>query len=159
MYRLDADGVLAEVLGGVTVSNGIGFSADGESMFYIDTLPRRALERYDVAADALSHRRRLAAFNRGNPDGLTLDVEGCVWVAVWGAAEVVRVSPFGTVLERIPLPALRPTAVALVESRLVVTTARVGLSRPGPADGAILQVEVDVPGVPAFHVLHGYRQS
>jgi sugar lactone lactonase YvrE len=146
LYALDNDGVIRPRLRGVTVSNGIGFSADGRTMYYIDTLPHRSVEAFDVAGNRLSHRRSLHRFARGNPDGMTMDRDGCIWVAVWDAGEVVRISPIGSVLERIALPARRPTAVALVSRRLIVTTARAGIESPGPFDGALLAIDVDTAG-------------
>lgn len=151
LWSIDADGVATERLGGVTVSNGLVFDDSGSTLYYIDTLPHRSIEAFDVAPDGrLSGRRTVCRVDGGNPDGMTIDEEGMLWVAVWDAAEVRRYSPAGRLVETIELPAKRPTAVALVDRLLVITTASVGLEHPSTADGALLGVEVDAPGAPAL---------
>lgn len=151
LWSIDADGVPVARLGGVTVSNGLAFDHTGSTLFYIDTLPHRSIEAFDVAPDgALSNRRTVCRVDGGNPDGMAIDLDGMLWVAVWDAAEVRRYSPDGELLETIPLPAKRPTAVALVGTLLVITTASIGLDEPADADGALLGVQVDVGGVPAW---------
>ena len=151
LWSIDEHGVAVERLSGVTVSNGIVFDRTGSTMYYIDTLPHRSIEAFDVAPDGrLSHRRTVCAVGGGNPDGMAIDDEGMLWVAVWDAGEVRRYSPDGTLDETIPLPATRPTAVALVDGLLVITTASIGLPRPAAADGAILGVRVEVGGAPAL---------
>ncbi len=150
LYSVEPDGRTVERLGGVTVSNGLAFDPAGTTLFYIDTLPDRSIEAFDVAGDGmLSNRRIVCRVAGGNPDGLAIDAEGMLWVAVWDAAEVRRYAPDGRVLEVVELPARRPTAVAFVGGLLVVTTARVGLSAPTALDGAMLGIEAGVEGRPA----------
>ena len=151
LWSIDEHGVAVERLGGVTVSNGIVFDDTGSTMYYIDTLPHRSIEAFDVAPDGrLSHRRTVCVVAGGNPDGMTIDREGMLWVAVWDAGEVRRYSPDGMLDETIVLPATRPTAVALVDDLLVITTASIGLPHPSAADGAILGVQVGAGGAPAL---------
>ena len=150
LYSIDANGRVRSRLNEVTVSNGICFSPDGRTMYYIDTLPHRRIEAFDVGDDgALTRRRTIAVVEGGNPDGMAIDVDGCLWVAVWDAGEVRHYANSGRMLRRIRLPAIRPSAVALVDDLLVITTARAGLDRPSTTDGAILGVTVSSPGVPA----------
>ena len=151
LWSIEADGQPVARLDGVTVSNGLAFDRTGSTLYYIDTLPHRSIEAFDVAADgALSNRRTVCRVEGGNPDGLTIDLDGMLWVAVWDAAEVRRYSPAGELLETIALPAKRPTAVMLVDRLLVITTASIGLDEPTDADGALLGVRVEVGGSPAF---------
>ncbi|KRC61627.1 hypothetical protein ASE14_12355 [Agromyces sp. Root81] len=151
LWSIDPDGVATERLGAVTVSNGLAFDRTGETLYYIDTLPHRSIEAFDVAPDGrLGNRRTVCRVEGGNPDGMTIDLEGMLWVAVWDAAEVRRYSPHGVLLETIELPSKRPTAVALVDRLLVITTASVGLAHPADADGALLGVEVEVGGAPSL---------
>lgn len=151
LWSLSPDGVATERLSGVTVSNGLAFDHTGSTLYYIDTLPNRSIEAFDVAADGqLSGRRTICRVDGGNPDGMTIDLEGTLWVAVWDAAEVRRYSPTGVLVQTIELPAKRPTAVALVDRLLVITTASIGLPQPGEADGALLGVEVEIGGTPAL---------
>lgn len=150
LWSIDEHGIAVERLGGVTVSNGLVFDDTGSTMYYIDTLPHRSIEAFDVAPDGrLSHRRTVRAVEGGNPDGMTIDREGMLWVAVWDAGEARRYAPDGTLDEVIALPATRPTAVTLVDDLLVITTASIGLQSPSAADGAILGVQVEVGGAPA----------
>ncbi|WP_180968992.1 SMP-30/gluconolactonase/LRE family protein [Microbacterium aurantiacum] len=149
LWSIDAHGVATERLGGVTVSNGLAFDDTGSTLYYIDTLLHRSIEAFDVAPDGrLANRRTVCHVDGGNPDGMTIDKEGMLWVAVWDAAEVRRYSPEGALVETIRLPATRPTAVVLVDDLLVITTASVGLPHPTRADGALLGVEVEVGGMP-----------
>lgn len=151
LWSIDADGAATERLAGVTVSNGLAFDRTGETLYYIDTLPHRSIEAFDVAPDgSLGNRRTVCRVEGGNPDGMAIDLEGALWVAVWDAAEVRRYSPHGVLLETIELPSKRPTAVALVDRLLVITTASVGLQHPTAADGALLGVEVETGGAPAL---------
>jgi sugar lactone lactonase YvrE len=151
LWSIGADGIPVERLGGVTVSNGLAFDPTGSTLFYIDTLPHRSIEAFDVAPDGeLSNRRTVCRVEGGNPDGMAIDLDGMLWVAVWDAGEVRRYSPEGDLLETIPLPAKRPTAVVLVGTLLMITTACIGLDEPGEADGALLGVQVEVGGAPAW---------
>jgi len=151
LWSIGPDGEPSARLDGVTVSNGLAFDHTGSTLYYIDTLPHRSIEAFDVASDgALSNRRTLCRVEGGNPDGMAIDLDGMLWVAVWDASEVRRYSPEGELVETIALPAKRPTAVALVDRLLVITTASIGLSEPADADGALLGVQVDVGGAPAF---------
>ncbi|MEV6716273.1 SMP-30/gluconolactonase/LRE family protein [Lentzea sp. NPDC051208] len=150
LYSLEVTGAIITRLTGVTVSNGLCFSEDGRTMYYIDTLPHRSIEAFDVSSNGeLSGRRVVSQVDGGNPDGLAIDVEGNLWVAVWDAAQIRRYTPTGRLLTTIDLPASRPTAVTFAGSLLIITTASAGLVDPGPLDGALLCVDVDVAGPPA----------
>lgn len=91
LYRLDPDGTVTPTISRVSISNGLGWSADGSTMFYIDT-PTRRVDAYefDLASGELGERRTAVAITRGNPDGLTIDADGAVWVALWGGGAVQR---------------------------------------------------------------------
>ena len=154
LYRLGADQTVATTLTGIGCSNGIGWSADGQTMFYVDSRVRRLdAYRYDVSTGTAGDRRTLATFDGVSPDGLCVDDDGCVWVAEWDGWRVRRFSPAGQVLTTIELPVPRPTAVCLVGTTLVVTTAWVGLDEAtrtrAPLSGRILAVDVGVGGPPA----------
>jgi len=154
LYRLDGDLVARRVLADVTISNGIAWSPDGTLAYYVDT-PTQRIDVFDYDPDsaALTGRRPFVRIDPsvGAPDGLTLDAEGGVWVALWGGGEVRRYSSDGRLDLRIPLPAGQVTACAFggPELRdLYVTTSRLGLSDPEPAAGALFRATPGMAGLP-----------
>ncbi|MFC6022935.1 SMP-30/gluconolactonase/LRE family protein [Plantactinospora solaniradicis] len=154
LYRLDADLVPRRVLGDVTISNGIAWSRDGRSAYYVDTPTQRVdVFDYDPDSAALTGRRPFARIDSadGAPDGLTLDAEGGVWVALWGGGEVRRYTPTGRLDVRIPLPVRQVTACAFGGPDLrdlYITTSRLGLSEPEPAAGALFRATPGMSGLP-----------
>ncbi|MER7051336.1 SMP-30/gluconolactonase/LRE family protein [Streptomyces sp. NPDC000351] len=160
LSRVGGDGTVESVLDDVTVSNGTGWSPDGRLMYYVDT-PTRRIDVFDVAAEAaggrITGRRPLATIEDGAgfPDGLCVDAEGCVWVALWDGGAVRRYTPSGDLDRVIPLPVPRVTACAFGGpdlTDLYITTARVGLTAPHPLAGSVLVVPGAGRGVaqPAF---------
>ncbi|MFI9611988.1 SMP-30/gluconolactonase/LRE family protein [Streptomyces sp. NPDC052023] len=155
LYRVDHDGTVTRVLDGITVPNGPAFTADGGTMYLADSA-RGVVRRYavDPATGALGTPEPFVTFDDGSPDGMVVDVQGAVWVAVWGTGTVRRYGPDGRLDRTVCLPARQPAGVCLQEDVLHVTTARVGLTTPGPHDGALFSVRVDVPGRPADAYRH-----
>ncbi|MFF0103732.1 SMP-30/gluconolactonase/LRE family protein [Streptomyces hirsutus] len=158
LARVTGDGTAELVLDDVTVSNGTGWSPDGRRMYYIDT-PTRRIDVFDHDADTgrVTGRRPLAEVEDGAgfPDGLTVDAEGCVWVALWDGAAVRRYTPSGALDRVIELPVPRVTACAFGGpglTDLYITTARVGLDPAPPLAGSLLVVPGAGEGVaqPAF---------
>nr|WP_290370762.1 SMP-30/gluconolactonase/LRE family protein [Ruania suaedae] len=148
LYHVTTDGSVQTVLTGVTVSNGISFTPDGRLMYYVDTLPGRALEVFDVIGGALRHRRQVFRFEQGNPDGIAVDESGCVWVALWDAALVQRISPDGRVLLEVDVGTARPTSVALHGGYCYISTASVGVEADDERAGRIHAAEVGVGAAP-----------
>ncbi|MFD9324486.1 SMP-30/gluconolactonase/LRE family protein [Streptomyces sp. NPDC060065] len=155
LYRVDHDGTVTRVLDGITVPNGPAFTADGSTMYLADSA-RGVVRRYpvDPATAELRAPEVFVTFDEGSPDGMVVDAEGAVWVAVWGTGTVRRYLPDGRLDRTLRLPALQPAGVCLREDLLHITTARVGLAAPGPHDGAVFTARVDVPGRPADAYLH-----
>ncbi|HEX8511113.1 MAG TPA: SMP-30/gluconolactonase/LRE family protein, partial [Propionibacteriaceae bacterium] len=112
LYRFGPDGEPAVVLGSVTVSNGLEWSPDGSLAYYNDTATGE-ISLFDWSAEAgLTNRRRFVAVEGdGSPDGLTVDAEGGVWVALFGGSAVRRYSPEGRLDEVVELPTSQVTAV------------------------------------------------
>jgi sugar lactone lactonase YvrE len=159
LYRLDAGGVLTTVLKGVTVSNGMGWSPDGVRMYYVDSPMRRVdVFDYDPAAGEAFQRRAfadLSAFD-GVPDGLTVDADGYVWVAMWGGGVLRRFAPDGGQDAVIEVPVSQPTSCAFGGpgmSDLYVTTARAGLTeaelKAQPLAGRLLRLHPGPVGLPS----------
>ena len=156
LYRVDHDGTVTRVLDGITVPNGPAFTADGTTMYLADSA-RGIVRRFpvDAATGELGPPEPFVTVDDGSPDGMTVDAEGAVWIAVWGTGTVRRYLPDGRLDRTLRLPASRPAGVCLREDVLHITTARVGLTAPGPLDGALFTARVDVPGTPAA----AYRPS
>ena len=112
LYRLDPDGELTIVLPERTISNGIGWSPDGEVMYYIDSTTQRVASfGFDLDRGELGDETTFAEIDPmdGLPDGLTVDAEGGVWVCLFGGAQVRRYRPDGSLDEAIDLPLTNPT--------------------------------------------------
>jgi sugar lactone lactonase YvrE len=141
----------------VTVSNGLGWSPDRRTMYYIDSGPR-TLYAFSLGADGTLGDQRLVldgeATHAGSPDGLCVDAEGALWVAFWDGGEVRRYSPEGELLARVRLPVSRPTCCAIGGANgttLFITTAFTELREERlskePDAGRLFSIDVGVPGV------------
>jgi sugar lactone lactonase YvrE len=141
------------VVASVTISNGLGFAPDGASAYYVDS-PLRRIDRFDWDPHAGLHDRRpwvrLADDVEGIPDGLAVDAEGGVWVAMFGGSSVRRFGTDGQEDAVIELPVRQPTSVAFVRCSLLITTSRYGVGHAAePAAGALFAVpELPVSGAP-----------
>jgi sugar lactone lactonase YvrE len=129
LYRYDPDGILHTVLGEITLSNGLGWDARDRLMYYIDSRTQRVdVLDFDLPSGEVENRRPFAvvAEEDGIPDGLAVDDEGGIWVALYGGGRVRRFDPDGTVSGEVEVPVPRATACCFAGSRLFVT-AREGL--------------------------------
>lgn len=111
LYRIEADGRWAEIENGITCSNGLVWSLNNETFYYIDS-PTRSVVAYDfnIETGDLSNRRTIIDVDPklGIPDGMTIDSEGMLWVAHWQGWNVRRWDPnTGNVLQEIPIPVER----------------------------------------------------
>lgn len=153
LYRLDPDGALSTMVTGVACSNGLGWSPDGRTMYYVDT-PTHGVDAFDhdPSTGAISGRRRLVTVDRGFPDGLTVDADGCLWVALWDGWGLQRFSPSGSLLSTVEVPAQRVTSCAFGGadlSTLYITSARAGLDSPTEHAGSVFAHDPGVTGMPA----------
>lgn len=156
LSRITGDGTVDVVLGDVAVSNGTGWSPDGRLMYYVDS-PTRRIDVLDHENGTVTGRRPFAEIEDGAgfPDGLTVDADGCVWVALWDGSAVRRYTPGGELDRVIELPVPRVTACAFAGPELTdlyITTARTGLTAPHPMSGSLLVVPGAGKGLaqPAF---------
>ena len=136
----------------MSVSNGLGWSPDGLTMYYVDT-HTGGVDAFDHDPDTgdLAKRRRFADIERGWPDGLTVDAEGGVWVALWDGWGLRHYSPDGRLVETIELPVQRVTSCAFGGpdlSTLYVTSASAGLADPDrqPHAGSVFALTPGVSG-------------
>ena len=151
LYRLELDGRCTTVLTGLTISNGIGWSPDGATMYLADSGAGRVdAFDFDPITGDINRRRTIVAIEEPGvaPDGLTVDEDGGIWVALWGGGTVRRYGPDGALLTTVPLPVERPTSCAFGgpdRSTLFVTTARHGLDAAAlsrqPHAGRVFRIE------------------
>ncbi|WP_030660182.1 SMP-30/gluconolactonase/LRE family protein [Streptomyces cellulosae] len=154
LYRLTPDGSVAVILTGVTISNGLEWSADGTHAYYNDTPTQRiAVFDYDSESGLTGQRTFVTVpADAGRPDGLTVDAQGGVWVALNNGSAVRRYSPTGALDEVIELPARKVTACTFGGphlDELFITTSREDLApSQDPLAGSLFLVRVDVSGLP-----------
>ena len=152
LYRVDHDGSVSRVLDGVTISNGPAFSADGATMYFADSA-RGTIDRFRVSASGdLLQRQRFAQLKTGveHPDGMSVDAEDHLWVAVWGGSEARRYHPDGRVVQTVKVPALQASSVCLVgreRPRLFITSA--AENQTDDLAGALFVVPAEVTARPA----------
>jgi sugar lactone lactonase YvrE len=162
LYRLDPDGAITTVLQGVTESNGLGWSPDGAILYFIDSgepEPRVRAFDYDPDTGRIGWEPYdLIPFPPGTavPDGLVVDAEGCLWVAMWGAGQVRRYAPSGGLLATLPVPVSRPTCPGFGGpglADLYLTTAWEGMDEQQraaePLAGHLLRTRPGADGSPA----------
>jgi sugar lactone lactonase YvrE len=159
LYRLDRDGRIEQVLDGLTISNGIGWSPDGLTMYLVDSGPRVVHAfAFDADRGAISGGRVLLAVPEdvGAPDGMTVDAAGDLWVAIYGGGQVHRYSPEGVLREVHTVPTRQSTCCAFAGPRLrrlYVTTATEGWTdeqrQADPAAGVVYRLETAATGRPA----------
>lgn len=167
LYRF-AGGRLDKLAGDITVSNGLAWSPDARTMYWADTAAHTvyALD-FDAAAGSLGQRRVFAQFTPraaeqplaeygGRPDGAAVDAEGGYWIAMYEGARLLRFAPDGSLTREIALPVRCPTMPCFGGPdlrTLYITTARHKRSDDElarePLAGCVLQLRVDVPGLPA----------
>lgn len=146
-----------QILDGLTLPNGLAWSLDGRTFYLVDTIAAE-LNAFDTHPDrpALTNRRLLARFpaHLGLPDGMTIDAQGCLWIAMWGGDRLLRVSPEGRVMLEVPMPVHQPSSCAFGGRDLdvlYVTSARDGLDLDeSDAAGSVFAVRGHgVRGLPA----------
>jgi sugar lactone lactonase YvrE len=151
-YRLDADHSVTEIYTGIGISNGLGWSPDDRLMYYTDSLDYRVdVLDYDLVSGALGERRPFATLGSGDivPDGLAVDVEGGVWVAVWGGSIIQRYDADGRLTGVVRLPAANVTSCAFggpALDQLYITTA----AGPGRLGGVLFTCAAGIAGLPTY---------
>lgn len=160
LYVLDQDQSVRHIVDGVTTSNGLGWSPDQSSMYYIDTPTMMARAyRFDGQSGTISDERVAVEIpdGVGRPDGMTVDADGMLWIAHWDGGRVTRWDPVkGRLLETVPVPADRVTSCAFGGTNLdtlFITTARHGLSAEKraaqPHAGGLFAIQPGVGGMAA----------
>lgn len=164
LFSLD-HGKLREYDCPVTVSNGIAFSPDSSTLYHADTAAHKILRyRFDVITGNLSSPQTFKEFSQtknniylGRPDGATVDSEGAYWVAMYEGGCILRLSPYGDVLDKILVPMMCPTMVAFGGpdlKTLFITSASQKRSNDElvkfPFSGYVISTQVEVVGIQEY---------
>jgi sugar lactone lactonase YvrE len=153
LFRLDPDLSVRVMLGGLTISNGMDWSEDARTMYFIDSGAGSVdVLDFDVSSSAIANRRPLTRIPEelGLPDGMTLDAEGCLWVAIWGSGEVWRFAPDEHPLAVVEVPAANPTSCAFggmdLETLFVTSAADTDNGPAAPPAGGVFSCRPAVRG-------------
>lgn len=156
LVRLERDWAVTGIDDDLGLSNGLAWPADGGRLFSVDSAARTVWVRdYDAVTGTVGRRRPFLRLGEGHPDGICMDADDHLWMAVWGSGEIRRIAPDGSVVGRIRVPAPHTSSVAFAGDDLdllVITTAISELTdeqlRRYPESGRVFTVRVDVPGLP-----------
>jgi sugar lactone lactonase YvrE len=161
LYRLDPDSSIHKMVDNVSISNGIVWSPDNTKMYYIDTPTKKVMQyNYNIETGNISDPEVAVEIpnDMGSPDGMTMDEEGNVWIALWGGSAVGCWNPeTGKLMHTIGVPAKNVTSCAFGDDdlgTLYITTARTGTSEEElekfPYAGGVFKTRPGVKGVKAF---------
>ena len=154
LHRWDGKSPSVVVTGGFNLPNGIGWTVEDDTIFFADTFAYTIYRAdYDADAGAVGAFSVHCACGDEWPDGLAVDVDGCIWVAFWGSSEVRRISPGGEVIAVVPMPVTQPSSCAFGDDgTLYITSACAGLSEQElaeqPLAGSVFAVATSTRGVP-----------
>jgi D-xylonolactonase len=155
LYRICRDGQVATQDSGYVITNGPAMSPDGKTLYHTDTLEKRVFA-FDVLPDSsLANKREFVTIQgSGYPDGMAVDSEGCVWIALFGGARIERYSAAGKLIDSVAFPCSNVTKLAFGGDDLrtaYVTTAWKGLSPEQrarePLAGGLFTFRTDTPGL------------
>jgi len=147
LHVVDDEWQVRTELTGLTLPNGMDWSPDGTEFYLADTMQHQVYAfEFDVTSGRLGRRRVVIDFSleRGLPDGLTVDADGSLWIAMWGQGRVLQVRPDGEKMASVEVPVHQPSSCAFGGAdygTLFVTSAREGLAvEDGAVDGSVLAV-------------------
>lgn len=157
LYRFDPDGNATRVLAGITVSNGMRWSPSGDVFYYVDSMANSVdAFAYDASLGTLRDRRVFVSLPKGGADGITVDADGGVWVALWGHGEIHRYGADGRHDRTVRVPTRYVTSCEFGGAALdvlyitssAVPMGDVACPEPRPA-GALFRCRPGVVGLPA----------
>lgn len=152
LYRVDPDFTVTRMLPGLSLSNGIAWSPDGALLYHVDSTERTVSSfAFDVDRGEIGEPTVVHTVTDATPDGLAVDSDGCLWLAMWGGWQVRRLTPSGTLDAIVHVPTPNVTSIAFCGSTLAITTARQGMDieamKTAPHAGSIFTAEVGIDGV------------
>lgn len=147
----DSNHVMVENL---ALPNGLGWNNENTLIYLADSMAKKVfVSDFDLADDFVPQFRELITIETGVPDGLAIDNEGCIWLALWGGSRVVKISPQGVIISEHHFPVAQPSSCAFgSDGTLFVTSARAGLSESDlaeqPLAGSLFTLTTNTSGVP-----------
>jgi len=161
LYSLSPDGTVKKLLTGTRISNGLTWSPDYRTFYHIDTPTRTVMAYdYDLALGEIANPRPAISVPSGLgwPDGMTSDMQGMLWIAMWGGAKLTRCDPAaGKLLAEIPMPAFNISSCAFGGPHLTdlyITSARKGMDAGQlssyPLSGGLFRIRTGIQGLPTF---------
>ncbi|MED1024077.1 SMP-30/gluconolactonase/LRE family protein [Bacillus mycoides] len=165
LYSLNNNLQVEKKVSHVNTSNGIAWSPDDTYLYFIDTPTKKVVRfHYDIHTGVISNPTDVIIFpeNEGLPDGMTIDVEGCLWIAHWGGSKITRWNPLtGEQILSIPIPALYVTSCTFGGPNLTdlyITTARTRMTdaelKQYPHAAGIFRIQMNVKGCPTYSFRH-----
>lgn len=146
-WRIDREQLATRLYGDVAITNGIGFSPDGNILYHVDT-PRRHVIAHDLVAGSAVNRRAFVTLQRGSPDGMAVDQEGGLWIAAYGGGCIAHYDARGDLIGYLEVPASDVTSVCFGgrEMRdLYIVTAN---NNDAALKGSVFRTKATVPGLP-----------
>ena len=156
LYRLDTDGSITKVVDDIAISNGMGFTSDRRRMYFTDSLKGIDVFDYDQATGDITNRTPLVRLpaDGSSPDGMTMDAEGNIWSARWGASGVFGYRPDGTEFRKVEFPTDAVSSVTFggeeYADMYATTAGGHDKTANGPHAGALFRVNIGVKGLPEF---------
>jgi sugar lactone lactonase YvrE len=154
LQRVDPDGSVTRFLDGIGISNTLVWSPDDTILYFADSITNQMTAYgFDAEAGIILDSRPFVSGAPGETDGSAMDEEGCIWNTRWDASCLIRYRPDGAEDRRIEMPVKRPTSAVFGGpdlSTLFITSARMGITEPGPLDGAVLAIQPGVKGLPCY---------
>ena len=154
LHRWDGEDSNHVMVENLALPNGLGWNKENTLMYLADSMAKKVfVSEFDLADGFVPHFRELITIETGVPDGLAIDIEGCIWLALWGGSLVVRISPQGVIISEHHFPVAQPSSCAFgSDGTLYVTSARAGLSESDlaeqPLAGSLFTLTTNTSGVP-----------
>ena len=154
LHRWDGGDSNRVIVENLALPNGLGWNKENTLMYLADSMAKKVfVSDFDLADDFVPHFRELITIETGVPDGLAIDNEGCIWLALWGGSRVVRISPQGQIIAEHHFPVAQPSSCAFgADGTLYVTSARKGISESDlaqqPLAGSLFTLSTTTSGVP-----------
>ncbi len=153
LHRWDGEASHKVMVENLALPNGLGWNKENTLMYLADSISQKILvSDFDLADDFVPSFRELITIDTGYPDGLAVDAEGCIWLAVWGGGRIIRISPQGAIISEHHFPVTQASSCAFgADGTLYVTSARKELSESELAKqslaGSLFTLATDTAGV------------